>query len=455
MGSANTSKYEQYEKKFTSEGLPKDEQGWLARAKEVSVILSEDAAQRDIDNASPANEIQLLKSAGLLKILGPTAYGGGGQHWNVGFKVIREVAKGDGSLGALLGYHLQWSTATNVVGTDEQRDRIQKEIIQKNWFIGGAVNPRDADLHITLDGDELVYNGFKHFNTGGVISDATVLEGVLQGTDDHIFAIVPTRQPGIQFSHDWDNVGLRLTESGSVKIENVRARWADALGWDPQTRKPIESILKIPFASLLLPTIQLVFANFYIGIAQGALDYAAKWTKTKTRAWPFGGDNKSSPLDEFYILSRYGNFQAHLLAAEALADRAGDQLSSVYAEHSQKRDLTARRRGEVAEWVASVKIVATDTGLRVSNGVFEVTGARSTARKVGLDRFWRDIRTHTLHDPVAYKERELGRFLLLDEVSKIFVLSFSILPLISLPPTYARTFVPSLPSTPVPNNLFK
>jgi alkylation response protein AidB-like acyl-CoA dehydrogenase len=35
---------------------------------------------------------------------------------------------------------------------------------------------------------------------------------------------------------------------------------------------------------------------------------------------------------------------------------------------------------------------------------------------VGLDRFFRDVRTHTLHDPVAYKNRELGRFQLLDEV---------------------------------------
>lgn len=72
--------------------------------------------------------------------------------------------------------------------------------------------------------------------------------------------------------------------------------------------------------------------------------------------------------------------------------------------------------GGRAEWVASVKVVATVTGLRVTAGVFEVTGARATAAPVGLDRFWRDLRTHTLHDPVAYKNRELGPYRLLDEV---------------------------------------
>lgn len=163
--------------------------------------------------------------------------------------------------------------------------------------------------------------------------------------------------------------------------------------------------------------IQLVFSNFYLGIAQGALAFASQYTVSTTRPWPFGGDNKASATDEFYILERYGNFFAHLRAAEALAERAGEEISSLYREHSDNRPgLTARQRGELAEWVASVKVVTTDVGLRVTSGIFEVTGARATAVKVGLDRFWRDIRTHTLHDPVAYKNRELGRYALLDEV---------------------------------------
>lgn len=158
------------------------------------------------------------------------------------------------SIGMLLGYHLLWSTTANVVGTPEQAERIHELIISNNYFVGGAVNPRDNDLKITSDGDYLVFNGAKHFNTGGVVSDLTVLEGVLEGTEGHIFALVPTEQPGIQFAYNWHNIGLRLTESGGVKIENVRVPWADALGWDGSSKTPREDILLIPFASLLLPT---------------------------------------------------------------------------------------------------------------------------------------------------------------------------------------------------------
>lgn len=39
-------------------------------------------------------------------------------------------------------------------------------------------------------------------------------------------------------------------------------------------------------------------------------------------------------------------------------------------------------------------------------------GASSTARKYGFDRYWRDLRTFTLHDPVDYKLRAVGDWVL-------------------------------------------
>ncbi|KAF5856114.1 hypothetical protein ETB97_007854 [Aspergillus alliaceus] len=372
--------YQAHHAAFAAEGQPTTTAGWLERARKVSNILAPDASARSKEQKTPRAEVALLKSSSLTKVLGDVKYGGGGESWETGYQVIREVAAGDGSI--------------------------------------GAVNPRDNDSRITRapSGDGLVFNGFKNFSTGGVVSDLTVLEGIYEDTEGHIFAIVPTDQPGIVFSHNWNNIGLRLTESGSVKIHNVPIAWEDALGWSKETKAPIPEVLQASFAALLLPTIQLVFSNFYIGIAHGALRTARHYTLTQTRAWPFAHEPKSSPTDEHYVLARYGKLFASLRAADALADRAGKEIADAFNEHGSRRDLSARRRGEVAEWVASVKIIATHTSLEVTSGVFEVTGARSTAEKYGFDRFWKDVRTHTLHDPVAYKESELGRFWLLDEV---------------------------------------
>jgi alkylation response protein AidB-like acyl-CoA dehydrogenase len=57
-------------------------------------------------------------------------------------------------------------------------------------------------------------------------------------------------------------------------------------------------------------------------------------------------------------------------------------------------------------------VVTTHTALDTTSTVFELTGARATAAGTGLDRFWRDARTLTLHDPVAYKATEVGDHLL-------------------------------------------
>lgn len=66
--------------------------------------------------------------------------------------------------------------------------------------------------------------------------------------------------------------------------------------------------------------------------------------------------------------------------------------------------------------MASARVVTTDTALRATAGAFEVTGSRATSTEVGLERFWRSVRTRSLHDPVAYKNRELGEDILLDKV---------------------------------------
>jgi hypothetical protein len=88
--------YNVHHQTWASAGLPKDEVGWVERASHVAQILAEDVAVRDKEQRIPVAEVSLLKSSGLLKILGLAKYGGGEQGWDVAYKVIRAVAKGDG-----------------------------------------------------------------------------------------------------------------------------------------------------------------------------------------------------------------------------------------------------------------------------------------------------------------------------------------------------------------------
>jgi hypothetical protein len=88
--------YQKFQDEWSTAPLPSTEEEWLQRARAVADALAIDAVQRDAENKSPKAEVALLKYAGLLKVLGLKKYGGGGQPWEVGYKVIREVAKADG-----------------------------------------------------------------------------------------------------------------------------------------------------------------------------------------------------------------------------------------------------------------------------------------------------------------------------------------------------------------------
>lgn len=384
---------------------------WRHRAAEVAGILAADAVERDRAQAVPEAEIDLLKSAGLVTLLGPAAHGGAEQPWTVAYQVIREVASGDGSIGQLLAYHYLWAWAVRLVGTADQVTAVEKLYTSNNLFFGGAVNPRDSDLLITDLGDEIEFNGTKSFSTGSRISDLTVLEGVLEGTDRHVFAIVPSKQDGIVYRDDWDNLGQRLTESGGVEISGVRVPWGAAAGYVNKEFAPFEPLT---YATLNLPAIQQVFTEFYLGIAKGALKAGTAYTRSVTRAWPYGGDNKQSAAEEWYILEGYGRLQSSLWAAEALADAAGAELAGLL--HGDRESVTAAQRGHAAVRVAAAKQQAIDIALEAGTKIFELTGARATSNKVGLDIFWRNARTHSLHDPVAYKRREVGEYALLNKL---------------------------------------
>jgi len=98
----------------------------------------------------------------------------------------------------ILGYSYLWYWAAALVGTEEQRTRIEEWLTKKKAIIGGAVNPRDDDLKVKPhpeNKDILVFDGKKTFSTGSKISDVTILEGTNE-KGEHVFAAVESKQPG-------------------------------------------------------------------------------------------------------------------------------------------------------------------------------------------------------------------------------------------------------------------
>ncbi|MFB7933821.1 acyl-CoA dehydrogenase family protein [Streptomyces sp. NPDC056039] len=371
---------------------------WIATARAVAADLAQDAAQRDKANKPPFEEVERLRAAGLLTLLVPTEYGGGGADWRTAYAVIREIAAGDGSIGQLLGYHYLLSWNPRFFGEPAIVERLERAAAEGQWLWGGAFNPRDPDVTLTPEGDGFRLDGRKSFATGARVADRLVAGATRTDTGEPVVVFLDPAHPGVVRHDDWDNFGQRLSASGSVEFHAVPVAADDIIGSLSE-----EAGTLTPFATLVTPAIQLVFVHFYLGIAEGALAEAAEYTRDTTRPWLLSGVD--SATQDPYTLATYGELAVSARSVRLLADHAAE---AVQRGIDRGRDLTAEERGEIAVTVAAAKVASTKAALDITARILEVTGARATASAHGFDRFWRNVRTHTLHDPVAYKLREVG-----------------------------------------------
>ncbi|TCM52806.1 alkylation response protein AidB-like acyl-CoA dehydrogenase [Rhizobium sp. PP-F2F-G48] len=373
----------------------------FARATELSADFGSRAAALDEAGLAPVEEIARLKAAGLLNALQPVGIGGGGLDWVDGLRLVRILARGESSLGQLLGYHFVNAAYIGWAHPDRAKaEALAAETVSRNLYWGAAVNPRDPGLTLTPRGKDYVLNGRKSFSTAARISDYINANASLGDTIAG-FA-VPTDRPGYIAHDDWDNIGQRLSDSGSVEFRDFPVYAEDLVG-SPAAPDAAGAVLP----TFNTPLIQLVFVNFYLGTAEGALAAALDYVRTTTRPWVTS--NVERAADDPYILERVGEFTAALKASAALADSAA---AAVERALSKGHDVTAEERGAAAAEAYAAKVHATHVSLDITSRVFELTGARSTASKYRFDRFWRNVRTHTLHDPVFYKAREVGDFAL-------------------------------------------
>ncbi|MBW4507736.1 MAG: acyl-CoA dehydrogenase family protein [Scytonematopsis contorta HA4267-MV1] len=381
-------------------------QDWFSIASSLSQELRTNAVERDIKGGIPNFEVKKLRQSGLLPLVVPKEYGGIGANWVEALNIVQELSKADGSIGQLYGNHLNLTALAHVSGTAEQKVRYYQETAKKNLFWANAINTRDTRLKLSVDKENFRINGIKSFGTGISIADLRVFSALQPGVDLPIIFAIPKDREGLISNEDWDNFGQRRTDSGSFTFNNVLVKRYEIFG----PAEPPENA----FSTFLGIIAQLTKTYVYLGITQGAIEAAKEYTTTTTKPWITSGVNSASK--DPYILYHYGEFWIQLQAAISLAEQAAQKAQSAW---DKGLGLTYNERGEVAIAVFAAKALATRVGLDITNRIFEVMGTRATGNKYGFDRYWRDLRTFTLHDPVDYKLRAVGDWLLNNELPLI------------------------------------
>lgn len=351
------------------------------------------AIARDRQGGTPKRERDLLRQSGLLGAFVSVELGGLGASWAEVLDMVRLFARVDGSLAHVFGFqHLMLATL-RLFGCSDQWVPRHRETATQHHFWGNALNPRDRSTRIEAHGDHYLLCGTKSFSSGSVDADWLIVSAIDRATDELSVAYLPSGREGIVVAGDWDNMGQRQTDSGTVAFQNVVVQKFELLT-NPGP-------LATPFAALRPLLAQSVLVNVYVGLAEGALGQA----KLHRRG---GGE----PLEP-YQLRHGGDLFVTVDAARCLADAAAAELERCYARGPT---LTETERGAAAVRVASAKVAATRAALEATSRLFDIAGARATTSALGLDRFWRNARTHTLHDPVDLKLRELGEYLLLEQL---------------------------------------
>ena len=373
---------------------------YLDVVRRLAKELEATAAERDKKGGTAKSERDLIRQSGLLALISPEALGGLGENWKTILQLTREIAKVDGSVAHLFGYHFLCLKSVHLYGSPEQAEKYEKETVDNNLFWGNAFNPRDENAVVKKVGNQWVVNGKKSFCSGAKDSDRLLISARNPEKATPFIAAIPTNRRGIVVRDDWDSFGQRQTDSGTVVFQNVLVKKDEVLDFYEQETKNF-------FPTIRTHTAQSILTHVLLGVAEGAFETAKAYTKTYTRPWITSGAETAA--GDPYNLHHYGELYVGLEAAAALSDRAAESLQEAW---NKERAITEQERGECGMAIAAAKVVTAKTALEVTSRVFEVMGARATAGQYCYDRFWRNVRTHTLHDPIDYKIRDIGNWVL-------------------------------------------
>lgn len=371
----------------------------LAVATELAQRLAASANTRDQAGGHAAQEREWIRESGLLTLSIPTAFGGQGADWPTVYQVIRILARADSALAHLFGFHHLQLAGIQLYGSAQQQRRFLTQTVEQDLFWGNALNPLDKRTVATDADYGFQLDGVKSFSSGSVGSDWLTISAWHEESQSALIGVLPTRQHGVHVQADWDAFGQKQTDSGNVQFEQVSLPSTQVLQ-APGTKPTAQSTLRSQVA-------QLIMANLYLGIGEGAYEAARSYLAQEARPWFASG--VAAAGDDPLVQHRFGQLWLKLRPASVLADHAAQELERLFRLSAA---VTAQQRGELAISVAEAKVLAHRAGVEVSSEIFELTGARSTSAKYGFDRFWRNARVHTLHDPVDYKIRDLGRYAL-------------------------------------------
>jgi len=373
-----------------------------AEAIRVAEALAADfvvrSALRDREREWPVRELDAFSQSGLWSLNVPKAFGGPELSYATISRVIEIISAADSSIGQVAQNHIGVVAAIRTVSDPEQQALLFGEVLKGVRFGNafsefGSKRAVDFETRFEDGGDHVVVNGRKFYATGALLAHLVPIVA-LDGEGRAWYAIAERGAEGLSVIDDWSSFGQRTTLSGTVILDSVKVPKTHLVpGYKGYDHPTVDGAI-----------FQIIQVAVDTGIARAAIDETVQFVRTKSRSWVDSG--KDHAYEDPYTIQAVGGLTLRLHAAQALLEKAGRAIDAAVAAPS----------AESVAWAqivtAEAKVLSTEIAIEATNKLFELAGTRSTLAENGLDRHWRNARTHTLHDPVRWKYAILGDYFL-------------------------------------------
>ena len=347
------------------------------------------AAEIDQSGEFPWDVVKLLAEHDFFAAPFPAEYGGLGADMVSSLLVVEELSRVCATSGLIPAVQELGSLPLLNGGTEEQKQRWVPDLAAGKRLAAFALTEAGAGsdaasmrTRATRDGRDWVINGEKRFISQGDVADLVAVFAVTDTDPEavkrhrHVTCFyVEKGTAGFSSPRVEHKMGIRGSTTAELAFGDARV---------PDSNRVGEVGDGWALAMKTFERSRPGIAAQAVGIAQGALDVAAKYASERKQ---FG-----RPIGEFQMI-------AAMLADMATQTEAARQLLYAAAEHIDVNDAHAAR------WASMAKVFCGDTAMAVTTDAVQVLGGYGYTTEYPAERMMRDAKITQLYEGTQQIQR--------------------------------------------------
>lgn len=358
------------------------------------------AVERELTRTLPFDAIGALKQAGFGTVRLPAEYGGKGVTIPELANLLIELSTGDSNVTQALRLHFGYTE--DVLNSHDPARRLRwldrlgrGDLVGSAWTEAGATKQSEFQTKVVRDGAGWRLTGRKYYTTGSLFADW--IDVGAQREDGEFVGVFARRDaPGVEIIDDWDGFGQRLTASGTTVFTNVPIDGAEV----------VPDVERFKYSAAFY---QLYHLATLSGIGRAAVNQFSTLVSERRRVYSNAAGPR--PSQDPQVLQVVGRARGAVYSAGAIVLKAAESLQRAHDTRFGNDPAAEEAANALAELeTAEAQTVVTSLILDAVTILFDALGASAAHSALGLDRFWRNARTLSSHNPRIYKDRIVGDF---------------------------------------------